>query len=93
VIHSCQTLLRQQDYQLRILYYCVSSWESLFADKKLQQILPDSILFRKKENKRNMPGWAPKAITFKFSGKRGYMPGEPRPDGKTTPQQQKTTVS
>jgi hypothetical protein len=46
-------------------------------------------LFRKKENKRNMPGWAPKAITFKFSGKRGYMPGEPRPDGKTTPQQQK----
>lgn len=45
-------------------------------------------LFRKKDNKKVMPGWAPKAITFKFSGKRGYMPGEPRPDGKTTPQQQ-----
>ena len=40
-------------------------------------------LFRNKENDKTVPGWAPKKIHYKFSGKRGYRPEEPRPDGKT----------
>ncbi len=44
-------------------------------------------LFRSKENDRTTPGWAPKSIHYKFTGKRGYMPGEPRPDTHETVQQ------
>jgi len=36
--------------------------------------------FRNKDEKRTTPGWAPKKIHYKFTGKRGYLPGEPRPD-------------
>lgn len=50
-------------------------------------------MFRRKKYDKTVPGWAPKAITFEFSGKRGYMPGEPRPNGKTTQNSTQTTQS